>query len=181
MRNKLLALFAVKALIISVWLFGWDGFKANMVFAEPSAAQTHAAKTAEVQKPEDREKGMLAALNRREEELNAREAELDAKEERLSIVKQDIEARLVEVKKVHEGIEAQVKKINEINDERIKKIVKIYGSMAPEEAASRIEKLDEEMAVMIIASMSEKKAAKILGLVDIGKSVKLSKSLKVKQ
>ena len=46
--------------------------------------------------------------------------------------------------------------------------------------ASRIEKLDEAMAVMILASVADKKAAKILGFVDVDKSVRLSRSLKVK-
>jgi flagellar motility protein MotE (MotC chaperone) len=123
---------------------------------------------------------MLAVLTRKEKELKEREEELARNEERLNIVKADIDARLSELKSEHEKIAALVKKIDEINDQRVKKIVKIYESMSPEEAASRLEKLDEEMAVMILAAMSERKAAKVLSFVDVSRSARLSQSLRVK-
>ena len=51
--------------------------------------------------------------------------------------------------------------------------------MNPEEAASRMEKLDEEMAVMILAAMSERKAAKVRSCVGVAKSAKLSQALRI--
>ncbi|MBI5643101.1 MAG: hypothetical protein HY954_06470 [Deltaproteobacteria bacterium] len=180
MKNKILALVAFKIAVIGLWLlFGSNGFRIDQVFAEASK-ETPETKKADVAKKKEDDKSVLAAILRRQKELEVREEELKTREERLLTIKSDIEARISELNQVHGKIEAVVKKIDEINDVRVKKLVKIYESMNPEEAASRIEKLDEDMAVMILASVSEKKAAKILGFVDVGKSVKLSQSLKVK-
>lgn len=182
MRNKIAALVAIKAVIILILLAsGIGGFKAGDVLAE-ALNDAHGVKPAvsETKTGSGREKSLLAAINSRQGELDQRDAELKTREERLAVIKADIDARIAELNKVHSRIEAFVKKIDEINDERVKKLVRIYESMGPEEAASRIEKLDEAMAVMILASVSEKKAAKILGFVDVDKSVRLSRSLRVK-
>ncbi len=130
--------------------------------------------------PGDRDKALVESVGRRQKELDSREEELKAREERVFAVREDVNARIAELKRLHGTIEALVKKIDEINGERVKRLVKIYESMSPEEAAARIEKLDQDLAVMILASVNEKKAAKILGFVDVAKSVKLSKALQIK-
>ncbi|MBI2413266.1 MAG: hypothetical protein HYV24_08665 [Deltaproteobacteria bacterium] len=180
MRNKIIAVMAVKAVIIlTLLVFGVDGLNVGDVFAETSNG-THAKPAAADKAAGPAEKSLLAAINARQRELDQKDEELKTREERLKVITADIDARIAELNKVHGKIEAFVKKIDEINDVRVKKLVKIYESMNPEEAASRMEKLDEDMAVMILASVAEKKAAKILGFVNIDKSVRLSRSLKVK-
>lgn len=182
MKNRIIAVIAVKAVIVLVLLAsGVDWLKVGDVFAETSKG-AHGAKpaVAENKAGNGAEKSLLAAINARQRELDQKDEELKTREERLKVITADIDARIAELNKVHGKIEAFVKKIDEINDERVKKLVRIYESMGPEEAANRIEKLDEDMAVMILASVAEKKAAKILGFVNIDKSVRLSRSLKVK-
>ncbi|MCR4286764.1 MAG: hypothetical protein NUW09_01990, partial [Deltaproteobacteria bacterium] len=85
-----------------------------------------------------------------------------------------------EFAKLKEAIETFVKKLGEAEAERTKKIVKIYESMPTEDVASRIEKLDEGMAVTLLASMSEKKAAKILAMVNVDKAVRLTERLRIR-
>ncbi|MBI5810359.1 MAG: hypothetical protein HZB21_04125 [Deltaproteobacteria bacterium] len=88
----------------------------------------------------EKDRDILAAIDRRQKDLDAREEALNVREERINSLK-----------------------------------------MAPEEVASRIEKLDEAMSVVILSSMSEKKAAKIRGLVSVGKSVSLTRAMKIKK
>jgi len=178
MRIKLIASIAVLACAF-VALSGLDLFDIRPVFAEQAQKTDGAAPTPSAAAPEDAEKGLLAVLNRKEKELRSREEDLERNEERLNIVKADIDKRIAELKRVHEEIAAFVKKIDEVKDQRVRKIVKIYESMNPEEAASRMEKLDEEMAVMILAAMSERKAAKVLSFVGVAKSAKLSQALRI--
>ena len=180
MKNRNIAFMASGAFLLAAAFAGFEAFDVRTVFAEQTQKTAEAVPAVSSATPLDAEKSLLGALTRKEKELAAREEELVRKEERLNIVKADIEHRLSELKREHEQIAALVKKIDEINDQRIKRIVKIYESMTPEEAASRIEKLEEDMAVMILASMSERKAAKILSFVNVSKSVKLSQSLRVK-
>lgn len=182
MRVKTIALAAASIASAVIAFSGADIFNIRPASAEQAQKPQGSAVSspAPAPSPEEVEKGLLAAVNRKERELVAREEELVRKEERLNAVKADIEQRITELKKVHEDIAQLVKKIDEINDERVKRIVKIYESMNPEDAASRIEKLDDDMAVMILASMSERKAAKVLSFVNVTKSAKLSQSLRVK-
>ncbi|OGP22225.1 MAG: hypothetical protein A2054_02505 [Deltaproteobacteria bacterium GWA2_55_10] len=177
MKGKIAAVILAGGAVGFTLFSGWYGLSTPLVMASQSVEE----KAAQAPAPGADEKGLLAAINRKEQEVIEREGELLKKEERLNVIKRDIEARLAELKKVHQDIESLVKKINEADDERFKKIVKIYESMSPEEAASRIEGLDKEMAVMILSSMSERKAAKILGLVDVRKSVELSRDFRIKK
>ncbi len=177
MKGKILAAILAGGATGFALYSGWYGLSAPIVMA--SQAIEEKAAQAAVQ-PTD-EKGLLAAINRKEQEVIEREGEVTRKEERLNAIKRDIESRLAELRKVHQEIESLVKKINEADDERTRKIVKIYESMSPEEAASRIEGLDKEMSVMILSAMNEKKAAKILGLVDVKRSVELSKDFRIKK
>ncbi|MBI5344593.1 MAG: hypothetical protein HZB83_04540 [Deltaproteobacteria bacterium] len=129
----------------------------------------------------EKDRDILAAIDRRQKDLDAREEALNVREERINSLKKDVSGRAAELGRLHGRIEALVKKLEEADEERVKKVVKIYESMAPEEVASRIEKLDEAMSVVILSSMSEKKAAKILGLVSVGKSVSLTRAMKIKK
>ena len=175
MKGRIFAAILAGGAIGFALYSGWYGLSTPLAIAsqavEEKAAQAPARGTDE--------KGLLAAINRKEQEIVEREGELKRKEERLNVIKRDIEARLAELRKVHQEIESLVRKINEADDERTRKIVKIYESMSPEEAATRIEGLDREMAVMILSAMSEKKAAKILGLVDVKRSVELSRDFRI--
>jgi len=180
MRIRHFVFLAAGAVAFAGALAGLDALGIRPVFAGEEQKTPEAA-VASIATPLDAEKSLLGVLNRKEKELASREDEIEIKEERLNVIREDIEARIKELRKEHDEIAALVRKIDEINDQRIKRIVKIYESMKPEEAASRVEKLDEEMAVMILASMSERKAAKILSFVDVAKSVRLSQSLRVKK
>lgn len=178
----LAAVAAVKILILFVWMSGvWGYFNtglASAAVASEGAQETAADKHSP--KVED-EKGLLAAINRRQKELDAREEDIKVKEERLQAVRKDIEAKIEELKKVRVEIEAFAGKIDAADSDRVKRLVKIYESMNPEEAAPRIEKLETNTAVTILSGMSEKKAAKIFELMKVEKSVALSQALKIKK
>jgi len=198
MRYKLLcAVIVLKLALLVIWfLAGPASLETVRTAMAGEAAQGPASGAAEmktVSAPEparnrslfnpdyEKEKGLLEAIARRREELDAREEELRARRERIEALEEDVEGRIDELRKIHDSIEAFVKKIDEVNESRIKRIVKIYESMKPAEAARRMEKLDEDMAVMILATMKEKKAAKILALVELDRSVRLSQLLKLRR
>lgn len=181
-KGAVAAVAVVKILLLSAWLLsGW--WPVNSVYAVAPAApenakEAHAVSQALV--PED-EKGLLAAINRRQNELDARENEVKLREERLGLIKKDIDDKITELNKVRKEIEAFVERIDAANNERVKKLVKIYEAMNPEEAAPRIEKLDSETAVQILTVMTEKKAARILEFMNVERSAALSQSLKLKR
>ncbi len=183
MKYKFLVpLAALKVVVLLVWLLS------GYVNTTPVHAQTQVPKpafeslltTEYVIQSNDEEAGMIEAIKRRQVELDDRDEMLQAEEERLKLLKGDIEKRIGELNEARLRLDTLAKKIDEVNNARAKKTVKIYESMAPEEAASRIERLNEAMAVMILANMNAKKAGAILGLVEVNKAVVLTHKLKIK-
>jgi flagellar motility protein MotE (MotC chaperone) len=183
MKYKLLVpLAALKVVILVVW------FLSSYLSSTPVHAQTQVPKpvlkslvTPEyVIKSNDEEAGMIEAIKRRQVELDDRDEMLKVEEERLEFLKGDIEKRISELNEARLRLDKLATEIEALKSARAKKTVKIYESMAPEEAASRIERLNEGMAVMILANMNAKKAGAILGLVEIDKAVLLTHKLKIK-
>ncbi len=133
----------------------------------------------------DTERSMLEAMKRRESELKAREDNLKKYEQRLAVVNSELDLRMKELKATKDVVDKALLKLKIAEKSRSKRVVKIYESMAPEEAAARIENLDEKTAVMILSTMKEKKAGAVLGLVSVEKAVRYSqlmnKSLVVKK
>lgn len=178
MRSRFASLLIRAAILPAVFIGG--------LYASPALSTEGAAKGA-VEYVEgakktsavDKEMDLLESIARRQKELDEREAALQASEERLNAIKKDIDKRLEELNRVHDRIEAFSAKIDDATGERMKKLARIYVSMSPEDAASRLEKLDEKTAVMILANVKEKSAAKILSFVNVQKAVRLSQLLKI--
>lgn len=179
-RSRLFAL--IIALMISflcLWFFPYPA-RVGLVYAGTQVEKQNSG-SPDLNLSDDKEKSLISALMRRQRELDAREQELKVKEARLLSIEKDIETRIDELNGVRDRIEGFVKKIDAVNEDRVRKIVKIYDLMKPEEAALRLEKLNEDMAVMVLSSLNEKKTAKILAVMDVNKSVRLSQAIKVKK
>jgi len=127
--------------------------------------------------PEERK--LLESIRKRERELDMKAEALRDEEARLAELRRDVETAVERLEEKKASLESLTEKIEAVKDERIQRLVKIYASMSPEEAAPRIEELDKEVAVLILASMRPSSAGKILGLVNVEKSVSLSQSLRI--
>lgn len=98
-------------------------------------------------------------------------------EERLSIIKSDIQKEVEHNEQLKKEIEEAQKTIDENTKERLLKVSKIYEAMPPEEAAKRLEKLDENTAVAIISMLKPRAAGGILSQMDSDKAASISKRI----
>ena len=98
-------------------------------------------------------------------------------EERLSIIKSDIQREVAHNEKLKKEIEEAQKNIDENTKERLLKVSKIYEAMPAEEAARRLEKLDENTAVDIISMLKPRAAGGILAQMDSDKAASISKKI----
>jgi len=105
-------------------------------------------------------------------------------EDRLKILQEDLAKKTEELKKLKTEIEAKIKQQEELKaqleksqQENYQKLAKIYESMPPEEAASRIEKLDEDTAVTLLLAIKPRQAGKILANITPEKAAALSKRI----
>ncbi len=101
-------------------------------------------------------------------------------EERLKVLRDDIQKKIEEYKKLKKEIEEAQKALDIKIQEGLLKVAKMYESMPSEEAARRLEKLDEDTAVIILNSLKPKIAGKILAQIESDIAASLSKKLLIK-
>ncbi len=179
-RKFLVSIIVLKMVILAIWFSPYI-LKGSPVYAETREISTQMSRSYNPIADGEKERSLIASFAARQKEIDAREREVKVKEERLLSIEKDVDARIAELNAVRGRIDELIKKVDEINGDRIKKIVKIYDMMRPEDAAVRLQKANEDMAVMILSSLSEKKAAKILSFMDVNQSVKLSQDMEIKK
>lgn len=98
-------------------------------------------------------------------------------EDRLGIVKADIKKELEEYRKIKQEIDEMRKAVDKDRLEQQLKVAKMYESMQPEDAARRLEKIDEESALVILTTLKPKVAGKILAQMDSERAAALSRRM----
>ncbi len=127
---------------------------------------------------------LIQQLQSRLKEIEAREQRLQQKQARIEGLQRDVEAlaaRQVKeaerLKNITADFEREKNAVPE-EDPSLDHLVKVYGAMDPEEAALRIEKMDNHLALEILAGIKDKKAAIVLAGVKPEKAAELSKGLR---
>ncbi|MBI5683225.1 MAG: hypothetical protein HZC45_08730 [Deltaproteobacteria bacterium] len=126
---------------------------------------------------EDTTKEMLDAIKKRGQELDEREEKVRLEEDKLNGLKAEIDEKINELTRARKELEKTLKEMKTEKQQGMENLVKVYENMPPEEAASRIEKLDEDMAIRFLMTMKTKSAAKILSFVEPSKAAKLTQKL----
>ncbi len=181
MKVRVIAgLVALKMVVLAAWLI------TSMVPLGSGLVSAKVPSPDESARAEERQgsggtlpgKGLMEAIRRKEEELEAREEALDERRRQLAGVRKDLDARTVRLQELMKELRAVREEIDKFNDNKAHRLVKIYESMTPQDAAARLERLDDRTAASILGSMREKIAGKILGFVNVDKSVRISRVLK---
>ena len=126
---------------------------------------------------EDPLKPLIEAIKVRQVEMDKKEESLRLEEEKLRLLKGGVEKRLSELRTLKKNVSKLVNEIKSFNEAKTKHLVKVYEAMPVEEAAERIARLDEQLAVKLLFQMKERKAGGILGLIETDKAVELSREL----
>lgn len=120
---------------------------------------------------------MIRAIEQRKSELDKRSQELDLKEERLRLMEQEVSQMLKKYTEIREALEEKEKRRKQTEEKQVGRLAKMYEAMPPEEAAARIEKMDEALALTLLAKIKEKSAAQILTGLSAVKAAKLTEKL----
>jgi len=120
---------------------------------------------------------LLLAIKLRSKDLDKREAAVHIEELQIKTLRTEIEERISRLSKARQEMEQVVEELTQEKEKGVKKLAKIYESMDPEEAATRIELVDNKLAVKILKSMKQKSAAAILAAVKPKKAALLTQKL----
>ena len=150
-----------------------ESFQENQEVGDAQAEEAVSQESALVQKL----KARLAALGEREQRLQK-------KQERLQGLQRDLEklaARQTQEAQRLSEWEGQLEALRKrlaAQDSSLAHLIKVYEAMDPEEAALRIEKMKEGLALDILARIKGKKAAGVLASVKPEKAARLSEGLR---
>ncbi len=125
----------------------------------------------------DELKGAFVAIKKRNEALDAREEKIRVEEERLKTLKGEVEKRIAEFGSLRADLDKIYSDIKSAKESNMKDIAKIYENMPAEEAATRLEQLEDDLAVRLLKSMNSRIAGKVLAFVEPAKAAKLTEVL----
>ena len=106
---------------------------------------------------------LLEMIERKNRERKKREEELLLKEKNLQALEQKILADLQKIEEVLVRSEAMVGIKKDLIEKNVKSLVKAYSHMKPVQAATLLERMDEDIAIIIISRMKSRVAGKVLG------------------
>ncbi|MCP3677277.1 MAG: hypothetical protein GY721_06720 [Deltaproteobacteria bacterium] len=120
---------------------------------------------------------LLLAIKLRSNGLDRREERVHLEELQIKTLRSEIDDRISQLSKVRKEMEQVVEELRMEKDKGVKKLAKIYENMEAEEAATRIELIDNDLAVRLLKSMKQKSAAGILAVVKPKKAAQLTQKL----
>jgi len=126
------------------------------------------------------EKQVLTELDTRRVELEKRRQELDRRESEIEAQGQALAERIAELRTLVTKVSQVRKERDNQYEARLEQLANVYGSMAPNEAAPLVGKLDEETSIALLKRMPGKRMGQILSLMEPERAVHLTQVLSEK-
>ena len=120
---------------------------------------------------------MIEVIENKNRELKKREEELRLKEVRLEALEAKVRKDLKKIEKSISESKEQMGAQDEKTKANVNSLIKVYSSMKPEEAASLVEAIDEELALKIVSGMKSKIAGQVLSKLDVKVAKRISEKL----
>jgi flagellar motility protein MotE (MotC chaperone) len=117
---------------------------------------------------------VIKFIEEKQKDLKQKEDRLETEEKRLNILKKDVEEKMSKYTKLLGDLENKLKEIEKIRGERLDYIVKVYEGMPPEDAAVKLNSLDDQTAAEIITRMKSRKASAIMAYIDGKKAASIT-------
>ena len=120
---------------------------------------------------------MIEIIENKNREIKKKEEELRLKEVRLEALEAKI---LKDLKKIEKSISESKEQMGAQDAKtkaNVNSLIKVYSSMKPEEAASLVEAIDEELALSIVSGMKSKIAGQVLSKLDVKVAKRISEKL----
>lgn len=116
---------------------------------------------------------LIGAIEKRKTELDKRADEIEQENQRLQALKSELTALLARYTQIKEA----GKKNDSIDANQLEHLTKMYEAMPAKDAALRIERLKEPLALKLLSNIKPKVAAKILNEIKPGRAALLTEKL----
>jgi flagellar motility protein MotE (MotC chaperone) len=112
---------------------------------------------------------LISALDKRKADLDKRAEEIEQENQRLQALRADLNSLI--------GKYSQVKSNETIDSRQLEHLSKMYESMPPKDAALRIGRLKEPLALQLLSAIKPKTAARILNEMTPSQAARLTEKL----
>ena len=123
------------------------------------------------------DKDLLTSLDARRVELEERREALNKREADLAAQAQTINEKLAELKSLTAKLNGYRSEKDQKHESRLEQLAEVYGSMAPNQAAPLIAKLDDTNALALLQRMTGKRLGQILSVMESDRAIELTKML----
>jgi flagellar motility protein MotE (MotC chaperone) len=122
--------------------------------------------------------GLINRIQNEESRLEEKAMRLDERERRLQIFSQELSEKLINLKHLRIAVKKAHQQIEQHHNERQQRLVKIYDAMEPENAAQRLEAMDDALGSWLLLRINVRKAGQILGALSPQKASRITTRLR---
>lgn len=108
---------------------------------------------------------------------NVKTQEMARQQQDILMLRQQMDQRLKDLQTAEEKMKETLREARDVEDKKVKSLVLMYANMKPRMAAQAMEKMDERIAVRILAGMAPKQSGEILTYTNPAKTAKFTEML----
>ena len=124
-----------------------------------------------------KERDLLALLQKREKTLEAREVAIKAEEQKVLALKQELLVKIDALKALEAKVSDRLDGEKAQEEKRIKELAKVYDAAPPPKVAAMFEKLDVKTAAGITIHMKRERAGLVWGFLNPQKAVEITNEI----
>ena len=122
--------------------------------------------------------GLIQRIKEEEGRLEQKATGLEEKERRLEILSRELLEHMNNLKQVRVEVNTLHQQIEAHENEKEKRLVKIYDAMEPDNAAQRLEAMDDSLGSWLLLRINVRKAGQILGAMSPAKASRITARLR---
>ena len=120
---------------------------------------------------------MAASLRVRELAVSIQEKEIGRREKMLEGIRQDVEAKLIEITKLQEDVTTKLALLQERQTEDFRNLIKVYSTMSVSKLVPLLNQMGDADVARILRAMKTEQVGKIVAKMDQKKAVRISQLL----
>ena len=124
-----------------------------------------------------KERDLLALLQKKQKDLDARENTINAEEQKMLALKKEIMEKIDTLKALEAQLSAKLDTEKNQDGKRLKELAKVYEAVPPQKAAAMLDKLDTKTAAGITINMKRDRAGLIWGYLNPQRAVAITNEI----
>ncbi|MFC1513056.1 MotE family protein [Thermodesulfobacteriota bacterium] len=120
---------------------------------------------------------LAVSLKEREQAIELREKELVRREEELAFLRTDVDAKLEKLTVLQQELQVQIAELKQVADKDFKNLIKVYSAMSASRLAPLLNDMDDDAVTRVLKAMKTDQVAKIIPKLDQDKAVRVSRQL----